>query len=45
MSTLHFPKSFEHFGGSIKKTDPAAWVVLALAIASLAVLYAVIYFR
>ncbi|WPC67330.1 hypothetical protein [Rhodoferax ferrireducens] len=45
MSTLHFPKSFEHFSGSIKKTDPAAWVVLALAIASLAVLYAVIYFR
>jgi len=45
MSTLHFPKRFEHFGDSIKKTDPAAWVVLALAIGSLAVLYAVIYFR
>lgn len=45
MSTLHLPKRFEHFGGSIKKTDPAAWVVLALAIGSLAVLYAVIYFR
>lgn len=45
MSTLHLPKSFEHLSEGFKGSDPSAWGVLALAICSLAVIFAAIYFR
>lgn len=45
MHTLHLPRSLEHVSTSIKNSDPVAWIVLVLAIGSLAVLLAATYFR
>lgn len=45
MLTLHLPRNFERVSKSIRNTDPAAWVVLVLAISSLTVLLAATFFR
>ena len=45
MLNLHLPRNFEQVSTSIKNTDPVAWIVLVLAMASLAVLLAATYFR
>jgi hypothetical protein len=45
MLTLHFPRNLEQFNKTIKNTDPAAWVVLVLAISSLIVLLAATFAR
>lgn len=45
MLTLHLPKNLEQISNSFKHTDPAAWIVLAVAIGSMAVILAATYFR
>jgi hypothetical protein len=43
MSNLHFPRKLEHFTGNFDHTDPNAWIVLVLAIGSLAAILAVLF--
>jgi hypothetical protein len=45
MSHLHLPRNFEHFSEMLHHTDPNAWIVLALAICSLAAIFAALFFR
>ena len=45
MLTLHLPRNLEQISSSLKHTDPAAWIVLAVAIGSLVVIFAATYFR
>jgi hypothetical protein len=43
MTTLHLPKSFEHFFETLHHTDPMAWVVLVLAIGSMVAILATFF--
>lgn len=45
MSNLHLPGKSEHFTGLFQHTDPNAWIVLVLAIGSLAAIFAVLFFH
>lgn len=45
MSNLHLPRMGEHFLEMFHHTDPNAWIVLALAISSLAAIFAVLFFH
>jgi hypothetical protein len=45
MLTLHFPRNLEQISKTVKNTDPAAWIVLVLAISSLIVLLAATFSR
>ena len=43
MTNLHLPKSFEHFSESLHHTDPKAWIVLVLAIGSMAAIFSAVF--
>jgi hypothetical protein len=45
MLSLHWPKDIEQFSGNIKTSDPASWIVLALAVCSLALILLAAFFR
>lgn len=45
MLTLHLPKKFEPISQSLKGTDPVAWIVWALASASLTMILAAAFWR
>jgi hypothetical protein len=45
MSNLHLPRMSAHFSEMFHHSDPNAWIVLVLAICSLAAIFSVLVFR
>ncbi len=45
MLTLHLPRKFEQIGHNLKGTDPAAWIVLAVAAGLLIMVIAASFLR
>ena len=45
MTNLHLHKSFEHLFETLHQTDPMAWIVLVLAVGSMAAILASFFSR
>jgi hypothetical protein len=45
MTNLHLPKSFEHFFETFRHTDPMAWIVFVMAVASMAAILTTFFSR
>lgn len=45
MSTLHFPKAFEHISHDLKESDPGALIVLAIGSLLLILILAAFFYH